>query len=721
VSGAYTFCIATDDEGKFYFGPSEAEAQVICRTPTWASSRQWTKYSEQTSAPQTLRGGQYYYMRTISNEAGGGDNNAIGVTLPDGTALKPLPVQDYVFLQPEQEQANVNVVELGAVPDGTTDSSAAFLNASTLTQWGGEILVPPGRYLTSAFNLSSHTRLAIYGEIHGLPPPRFEASLQGPLVTWDPGAENVSIVGNGTVANRGSSWTTNRVGFVCPYFAEHNRLPGDDSDTAEAAAGAGSSGSGDAVLGEQGAPGCSSERGEEPVSQEDCLAAAVSLLPPGTAMGRTTLQVGDSTVHTDAGSWGGVPHGCSVQNFGDWAAHYNVAGGSSVNNGGYTPVCAALSSHTDFAECEVSEKQRAALFAPLGTASPPVAERAWQRRRGLRASRAGATENSGVSSEPIELVAVLGGTSADYPGYGCLAGHDDQELSDVTLEQCQTACADWNECRSFDFYVAADGVSPRHSGHTCSLSQENFQSVGSTTSTANCRFYELNRGGDGGEGAQMPDDVDFCVDPGNAANNPDAALYQCRHPCETGEWEDQNAAGCHGDTSSGNRHEDELCVTEGVYAPGEMQPWGDTCCSFCEDNDGDGSPDYQGCCEGMRADGEMGCEDMRCEWMCNGMSCSEHGQDQTTCEAVDGVWEMAASCADAISQQAMMAMQYAGSGFPESFGSTMWLGEFGVDCCTGYEPPSAEGSCDNDLDVYVSLTRTRILPFLLLECSLALR
>jgi hypothetical protein len=51
----------------------------------------------------------------------------------------------------------------------------------------------------------------------------------------------------------------------------------------------------------------------------------------------------------------------------------------------------------------------------------------------------------------------------------------------------------------------------------------------------------------------------------------------------------------------------------------------------------------------------------------------------------------------------------------------MWLGEFGVDCCTGYEPPSAEGSCDNDLDVYVSLTRTRILPFLLLECSLALR
>jgi len=208
--------------------------------------------------------------------------------------------------------------------------------------------------------------------------------------------------------------------------------------------------------------------------------------------------------------------------------------------------------------------------------------------------------------------------------------------------------------------------------------------------------------------------VDFCVDPGNAVNNPDAAIYDCGHPCETLEWEEANAAGCNGD-NSGNRHEDQICVTEGVYAPGEMQPWGEACCEWCGDNDGDGSPDYQGCCEGMRADGEMGCEDSRCEWMCNGINCFEHGEDQATCEANAGVWEARSrSCAEYIESQGMMVMQFAETGFPESFGSSVWLGMYGDVCCTGYELASMEGSCDNDIDVYVSLARTRLLPFLLL-------
>jgi len=67
-----------------------------------------------------------------------------------------------------------------------------------------------------------------------------------------------------------------------------------------------------------------------PVSQADCLAAAISVLPAGTAMGRATLQVG---------SWEGRPQGCTVQSGGDWAAHFNTA--LSANTGGYTPVCSA--------------------------------------------------------------------------------------------------------------------------------------------------------------------------------------------------------------------------------------------------------------------------------------------------------------------------------------------------------------------------------------------
>lgn len=51
-------------------------------------------------------------------------------------------------------------------------------------------------------------------------------------------------------------------------------------------------------------------------------------------------------------------------------------------------------------------------------------------------------------------------------------------------------------------------------------------------------------------------------------------MYDCRHACETGTWEEQNAAGYHGD-NFGNQHEGRVCVSEGVYAPGGLQPRGE--------------------------------------------------------------------------------------------------------------------------------------------------
>jgi hypothetical protein len=199
---------------------------------------------------------------------------------------------------------------------------------------------------------------------------------------------------------------------------------------------------------------------------------------------------------------------------------------------------------------------------------------------------------------------------------------------------------------------------------------------------------------------QLPQQADFCVAPGNAENNPEAAIYECRHLCETlyNDYDAANAAGCHGD-NSGNRHDDLVCVTE-VWQPGEMQPWGDMCCSWCGDSDGDGNPDYQGCCEGMRADGEMGCEESRCEWMCNGTNCFDHGEDQATCEANAGAWEMRESCAESIEQQGSMVRDFQRMGYPESFGPSVWLAEYGDVCCTGYESPSFDGACDNDIDLY---------------------
>ena len=60
---------------------------------------------------------------------------------------------------------------------------------------------------------------------------------------------------------------------------------------------------------------------------------------------------------------------------------------------------------------------------------------------------------------------------------------------------------------------------------------------------------------------------DFCADPGNAQSNPDGMLYECRHACENKDapMDVLEAAGCFN-----AEHEDQICVTEGVYAPGEM-------------------------------------------------------------------------------------------------------------------------------------------------------
>ena len=98
-------------------------------------------------------------------------------------------------------------------------------------------------------------------------------------------------------------------------------------------------------------------------------------------MGRTSLQEG-----TDDGqmtSWRGVPHGCSVQSHGDWAAHFHsaTAGTTSANNGGYTPVC-QLIQYDAAIECEPSDRQRGALFAPLDFEVPVVTTRKWRPTRG---------------------------------------------------------------------------------------------------------------------------------------------------------------------------------------------------------------------------------------------------------------------------------------------------------------------------------------------------
>ena len=82
VSGAYTFWIATDDNGELRFSTTTnpANAAVIASisgSGNWASSRQWTKYASQKSAAFSLVAGQGYYLEARHKEGSGGDNLAV--------------------------------------------------------------------------------------------------------------------------------------------------------------------------------------------------------------------------------------------------------------------------------------------------------------------------------------------------------------------------------------------------------------------------------------------------------------------------------------------------------------------------------------------------------------------------------------------------------------------------------------------------------------------
>ena len=106
ASGVYTFWIATDDNGELRFSTTTnpASATVIASisgSGSWASPRQWTKYTSQQSAAFLLTAGQGYYIEARQKEGSGGDNLAVAWKGPatanltnviPGAYLAPFPM-----------------------------------------------------------------------------------------------------------------------------------------------------------------------------------------------------------------------------------------------------------------------------------------------------------------------------------------------------------------------------------------------------------------------------------------------------------------------------------------------------------------------------------------------------------------------------------------------------------------------------------------------------
>ena len=125
--GCYTFHLSSDDDGELWMGGTGEEGEelvptLVANVPGWTSSREWQKYPEQTTSPASLIAGRYYLLDAFAKENEGGDNLAVGVTLPDGTFLGPIPVSGYMYLdQALLRTAHTPVVPHASDGDGGED------------------------------------------------------------------------------------------------------------------------------------------------------------------------------------------------------------------------------------------------------------------------------------------------------------------------------------------------------------------------------------------------------------------------------------------------------------------------------------------------------------------------------------------------------------------------------------------------------------------------
>jgi len=93
ATGNYTFWISSDDGSELWLSTSEdpKAKQKICFVREWTGPKEWTRSPEQKSQPIKLEAGKKYYIEAIHGEGSGGDNLAVGWTLPDNKEERPIP------------------------------------------------------------------------------------------------------------------------------------------------------------------------------------------------------------------------------------------------------------------------------------------------------------------------------------------------------------------------------------------------------------------------------------------------------------------------------------------------------------------------------------------------------------------------------------------------------------------------------------------------------
>ncbi len=130
-AGAYTFWLASDDSSELWLSTTAnpAGATLIASLSGATGSQNWTANASQKSAAITLAKGQICYYKVIHKEGGGGDNIAIGWTLPDGANQRPIPTR---YAQPYPMSFYPIPSFLQDVADITTVENQTVVFSSTI-------------------------------------------------------------------------------------------------------------------------------------------------------------------------------------------------------------------------------------------------------------------------------------------------------------------------------------------------------------------------------------------------------------------------------------------------------------------------------------------------------------------------------------------------------------------------------------------------------------
>ena len=138
TTGAYRFWIACDDNGQLFLSTdtNPANKQLIARVNTWTSWKEWTKETNQQSAPINLVAGQQDYIEALQKEGSGGDNLTVRWQLPSGTFEEPIPATRCIPVgvsapQFLQQPANAAVIE-GNLASFTVRITRSF---GAILQW----------------------------------------------------------------------------------------------------------------------------------------------------------------------------------------------------------------------------------------------------------------------------------------------------------------------------------------------------------------------------------------------------------------------------------------------------------------------------------------------------------------------------------------------------------------------------------------------------------